>query len=171
MLVCKYKFNSTSYADLLPIFNDGYTGYTVTDDETTETDSNGNVIVTRTIECDTLPTYMRFGTASGGGNPTNFSNSLIEILDMNTSEITDMACMFNNCRKLTNITCNWDTSKVTTITFMFYYCQSLKQLDTSDWDTSQVNNMYATFQYCKGLTTIGDTGNWDTSNYYGCYVL
>ena len=64
MLIAKYKFNSTLYADLIPEFNAEFTNYVVTD-EATETDSEGNVIKTRVIEHDTLlPTLMRFGRIS-----------------------------------------------------------------------------------------------------------
>ena len=52
MIIAKYKFNSTLYADLVPEFNAEFTNYTVTD-EATETDGEGNVIVTRAIEHDT----------------------------------------------------------------------------------------------------------------------
>ena len=39
MLVCKYKFDNSIYDNLIPVFNDGYEGYTITD-EIDENDSN-----------------------------------------------------------------------------------------------------------------------------------
>ncbi|MBQ2409472.1 MAG: hypothetical protein II309_08580 [Bacilli bacterium] len=45
MIICKYKFDSSIYNNLIPEFNSGYNGYTVSD----EVDGN---IITRTIECD-----------------------------------------------------------------------------------------------------------------------
>ena len=53
-VICKYKYDSSIYADLIPEFNSEYSGYTITDE------IEGNII-TRTIESDKLPTLMRFG--------------------------------------------------------------------------------------------------------------
>ena len=78
-VIAKYKFNSTLYADLVPEFNAEFTNYVVTD-ETTETDSEGNVIKTRIIEHDTLlPTLMRFGRGGVNGESTtdNRTESLL----------------------------------------------------------------------------------------------
>ena len=58
MIVAKYKFDKSIYENFIPVFNDGYTGYTISD----EIDSENSNHVIRTIECDSLPTLMRFGT-------------------------------------------------------------------------------------------------------------
>ena len=82
MIICKYKFDSSIYSNLIPEFNSGYTGYTVNDE------INGN-IVTRTIECNTLPTSMRFGQVYVSGEvQQDYTGCLLEVLDMNTSELT-----------------------------------------------------------------------------------
>ena len=143
-IIAKYKFNSTLYADLIPEFNSEFTDYTVTDDTTTETDSDGNVIITRTIESDTLPTLMRFGnTVSNGTGDYAKQSSLLEILELNTSSVTDMSLMFYPCRQLITI-CNFDTSKVTSAYAMFSGCESLTTLDVSNFDTSNVTDMQYT---------------------------
>ena len=67
MIVAKYKFNPNTYANLLPVFNSGYTDYTTSDV------SNSDGTITRTIESNTLPTFMRFGEIT---SVTDRSNSL-----------------------------------------------------------------------------------------------
>ena len=57
---------------------------------------------------------------------------------------------------------NVDTSNVTNMSNMFYYCRSLTSLDVSKFDTSNVTNMYNMFNNCKYLTSL-DLGGWNTS--------
>ena len=108
MIVAKYKFNPSTYSDYLPIFNSEFTNYTKSD----VTNSGGTII--RTIESNNLPTKIQFGQSrfSGENGATNKSKSLLEVLDMNTSNIIDMGNMFRYCINLTNINCNWNTSNV-----------------------------------------------------------
>ena len=153
MIVAKYKFNPSTYADLLPVFNNGYTSYTKSD----TTNSDGTI--TRTIESGNLPTLMRFGETT---NVSDRSNSLLEVLDMNTSNLTSMYCMFGRCTNLTSIVCNWDTSKVIDTAAMFMNCSSLTTLDVSKWNTSKVTNMASLFLGCKALTSL-NLSNWNTS--------
>ena len=159
MIVCKYKFDKSIYENLIPIFNDGYTGYTISD----EVDSVNSNHVIRTIECDTLPTEMRFGKSGDFYISTNMTDSLLEILDMNTSELTTTSCMFACCSNLSNISCNWNTSNVTDVEDMFNRCYSLTSLDVSNFDTGNVTNMGGMFIYCSGLTSL-DVSNFDTGN-------
>ena len=154
MIVAKYKFNPNTYANLLPEFNSEFTDYTTSDV------NNEDGTITRTIESESLPTSMRFGETTD--TSTNRSKCLLEILDMNTSNIIDMSNMFRSCPNLTNITCNWDTSNVTNTGSMFNRCSSLTSLDVSNFDTSQVTNMNAMFYNCSSLTFL-DLNNWDTS--------
>ena len=179
MIIAKYKFNPSTYADYLPEFNSGFS-YTKSD----TTNSDGTI--TRTIESSSLPTLMRFGELSSSA--TDRSNSLLEILDMNTSNLTSMANMFARCTNLTSIMCNWDTSqvtdmhdmfngcgglvsldvsnfntsKVTNMRYLFEECPSLTQLNVSNWNTSQVTTMQSMFGYCSSLTSL-DLNNWNTS--------
>ena len=113
MIVCKYKFDSSIYNNLIPEFNSGYNGYSINDT------IDGN-IVTRTIECDTLPTLMRFGQAWVNGEvQQDYTRCLLEILDMNTSELTNCSSMFRYCINLTNI---WGLVKnhLNSLSFVFY---------------------------------------------------
>ena len=154
MLIAKYKFDSSLY-DLIPEFNSGYTGYTYTD----EVDGN---IVTRTIECDILPTEMRFGnTYVSGLGATNKSNSLLEVVELDASELISANSMFACCSNVTNVVLN-NFNKVLDMHDMFYLCASLISCNSNEWDTSNVISMFAVFSGCINLIEA-DVSNWDTS--------
>jgi len=93
----------------------------------------------------------------------------IDASGWDTSEVTSMEEMFNDCRALTLIRgiANWNTSKVTTIQKMFgvssYPCGNITSLDLSNWDTSSVTNMNQAFNGLTNLVTI-DLSNFDTTN-------
>ena len=162
-IIAKYKFDSSIYADLIPEFNAEFTSdlYTITD----EVDSENSNHIIRTIESDSLPTLMRFGRVYVEGETVtdNRTDSLLEILDMNTTGLTDCNYMFRYNTNLTSISCEWDTSNVTTMYTMFHNCSNLNSLDVSNWDTSNVTSMTNTFNGCSSLTLL-DINNWDTSN-------
>ena len=125
-------------------------------------------ITTRTIECDSLPTYIQFGDYSENNDRTN---SLLEVNYLDTSNVTNMAFMFTYCNNLTTLDANnWDTSNVTDMAYMFYGCESLTGLNVSSWDTSKVTNMEGMFGYydngdeIMALSSITGLENWDTTN-------
>lgn len=63
-----------------------------------------------------------------------------------------MANMFNGCYSLKTLDLrNFDTSKVTDISYMFFNCTSLTTLYLSSFDTSNVTNMSCVFRECKSL--------------------
>ena len=73
-----------------------------------------------------------------------------------------MGRLFQDCSNLTSIDLTgFDTSDVTSMSYMFYGCSSLTSIDLSGWDTSKVTKMDAMFQGCSSLTSIDLTG-WDT---------
>ena len=159
-LIAKYVFDSSIHNNCIPEFNTEFEGYFI-EDEVVE----GNNEVTRTIEsCDSLPTLMRFGRVwvEGETSTDNRTDSLLEVLDMNTSGLTSCYGMFRYCISLTSITCEWDTSKVTYMQSMFEVCQSLTSLDVSNFNTSNVITMGYVFNGCNKLTTL-DVSNWVTS--------
>ena len=155
-IIAKYKFNSSLCADYLPTFNKEFTGYIKTD----VTNSDGTI--TRTISHDTLkPTFMRFGVS--GSSATDREKSLLEVIECDTSEVTNMAYMFNSCSSLTSLDLsNFDTSKVTNFDSIFENCTSLATINVSSWDTSKVTNMAYMFNNCNKLTSL-DVSNFNTS--------
>ena len=83
---------------------------------------------------------------------------------LNTSGVTDMSYMFFYCSSLTTLDVSgWDTGNVTDMGAMFYGCSSLTTLDVSGWDTSNVTDMNSMFDGCSSLTSL-DVSGWDTGN-------
>ncbi|MBE6874558.1 MAG: BspA family leucine-rich repeat surface protein [Ruminococcus albus] len=81
-----------------------------------------------------------------------------------TSKVTNMSKMFYYCNYLREIDINgFDTSKVTDMSNMFYCCCNLKWLDLSGFNTSNVTNMKNMFYGCSGLQSFNISGL-DTSN-------
>ena len=83
---------------------------------------------------------------------------------LNTSEVTDMAWMFFYCTNLTSLDLShFNTSKVNSMYNMLGYCQSLTSLDLSSFNTSQVISMSNMFDNCANLRTIYVGDGWDTA--------
>ena len=95
---------------------------------------------------------------------------------LNTSQVTDMDCMFRGCESLAALDLSsFDTSKVTDMSCMFYVCASLTSLDLSSFDTSKVTKMGEMFSGCESLTTIYCNTSWSASHsddmFSGCNSL
>ena len=90
------------------------------------------------------------------------------ILDLNlsnfdTSKVTNMSDMFYGMSSLTSLNLsNFDTSKVTDMSHMFSYVSNLTSLDLSNFDTSKVMNMQWMFRNMSNLTAL-NLSNFDTS--------
>ncbi|MBR3472763.1 MAG: BspA family leucine-rich repeat surface protein [Prevotella sp.] len=97
---------------------------------------------------------------------------------LNTSKVTDMGRMFQDCQSLTSLDMShFDTSNVTNMERMFYWCSGLTSLDVSHFNTSNVTNMEAMFNVCTKLTSL-DVSHFNTSKvtdmilmFYGCSSL
>ncbi len=86
------------------------------------------------------------------------------ISNLNTSEMTDMSAMFYYCNKLTSLdVSNFDTKNVTDMSAMFGYCYSLTSLDVSKFNTAKVKDMSSMFYSCTALTSL-DVSNFDTKD-------
>ena len=87
----------------------------------------------------------------------------LDATHLNTSKVTNMNGMFYYCISLTSLdVSNFDTSNVTSMSSMFYFCQTLTSLNVSNFDTSKVTNMGGMFSSCSSLTSL-DLSNFDTS--------
>ena len=75
-------------------------------------------------------------------------SDLLEVLNANTSNVTDMKWMFSYCTSLTTAVL-FDTSNVTDIHSMFYWCTSLTTIPL--FDTSNVIDIRAMFQNCSNV--------------------
>ena len=80
---------------------------------------------------------------------------------LNTSQVTSMSGMFYECESLPSLDLsNFDTSKVTDMSEMFKGCESLTPLDLSNFDTSKMTDMSWMFYNCSSLTTIYCNSSW-----------
>ena len=94
----------------------------------------------------------------------NWFNNIrdIDLSNFDTSKVTNMSSMFWNMHSLTSLNIsNFDTSKVTNMSSMFYN-MNLTSLDLSSFDTSKVMNMRAMFLSMWSLTSL-NISNFDTS--------
>lgn len=78
-----------------------------------------------------------------------------DVSKLNTSNVTSMHSMFNDCKALTSLDLSsFDTTKVTIMYSMFRDCNALTSLDVSSFDTRSVTNMSAMFSACGSLTSL-----------------
>ena len=118
-------------------------------------------------------TQVVFDPSFAGARPTStiywffalFNLQSITGLEyLNTSEVTDMAWMFFYCSNLTSLDfSHFNTSKVNSMYNMLGYCQSLTNLDLSSFNTSQVISMSSMFDHCANLQTIYVGDGWNTA--------
>ena len=86
----------------------------------------------------------------------------MDLRGLDTSAVTDMRNMFAGCNRLTSLNVSdWDTSRVETMSYMFRDCSTLATLDVSNFNTSSVTDMTSMFNNCPFLTEL-DVGAWDT---------
>ena len=94
----------------------------------------------------------------------------LERIDMSVfrnCNITDSSSVFSTCKKLKTITNigNLNISKADGMSYLFYECNALTQLDLSNWDTSNIQYMIATFDGCNNLTEL-NCSTWNTGKVY-----
>ena len=95
----------------------------------------------------------------------------IDVSNFDTSKVTDMSRMFYDLRNITSLDLsNFDTSKVTTMNRMFSGMSNLTSLDLSNFDTSKVTTMNRMFSGISNLTSL-DLSNFDTSKVTTMYSM
>ena len=100
-----------------------------------------------------------------------------DLLNWDTSNVTNMESMFEGCSSLTLIVSYMDTSKVTTMERMFMGCMSYTSMDLSYFKTGNVRNMFRMFKDCISLRYVNldlfDTRQVRTFGYMfeNCYSL
>ena len=94
------------------------------------------------------------------------SLTAIDLTGLNTSKVTNMEMMFYWCHLLESITFGDEfiTSNVTNMTHMFSSCSSLTSLDLSNFNTASVTHMHYMFSGCSSLTSITLGDYFDTSS-------
>ena len=97
---------------------------------------------------------------------------------LNTSQVTRMSSMFQNCNKLTSLDLSgFNTSRVTDMSSMFGNCLNLTSLNVSSFNTANVVYMHYMFYECNQLTSL-DVSSFNTANviymagmFEGCWRL
>lgn len=83
---------------------------------------------------------------------------------LNTSQVTNMQCMFQDCESLEALDLStFNTENVTNMYGMFESCKSLKSLNLSSFNTSKVKQMEYMFNNCESLTAL-DLSRFNTEN-------
>ena len=100
----------------------------------------------------------------------------IDVSNFDTSKVTDMSRMFYDLRNITSLNLsNFDTSKVTTMNRMFSGMSNLTSLDLSNFDTSKVTTMGSMFYLDEipkdKLKTIYVNNDFDTANLTDTYLM
>ena len=112
------------------------------------------------------PTSTRFWF----GNCINMT-AIENIVNLNTSQVKDMAYMFNGCEKMLSLDLStFDTRRVTNMMFMFGKSNGAGGSDMAlkeiifggKFDTKNCTDMQQMFKRCSSLTNI-DLSNFDTS--------
>ena len=79
----------------------------------------------------------------------------IDVSNFNTSKVKDMRCMFCDCHKLTSLDLsNFNTAKVTEMGSMFATCVVLQNLYISNFNTANVTSLFGMFQNCHNLSRL-----------------
>ena len=90
--------------------------------------------------------------------------TIMDLSNLDTSNVTNMFVMFQRCEKLQNLDLSsFDTSKVTNMNAMFNNCYDLQILNLKGFDTKNVIEMQKTFQGLKSLENL-DLSSFNTSN-------
>ena len=103
----------------------------------------------------------------------------IDLSHFNSTKVTGINSMFSRFTELEAITFgdNFDTSKVTNMSSLFYGCSALKSIDLSKFNTELVTDMSSMFYNCTKLAEINlttfKTTNLKTTEYmfHSCYLL
>ena len=79
----------------------------------------------------------------------------IDLSDLDTSEVTNMSSMFEDCGSLTSLdVSNFDTLQVTNMSKMFNLCESLTSLDASNFNAPELTNITDMFSELTNLETL-----------------
>ena len=156
------NFNASKVANMSYMYLPIYSDNGDWSSDVTLTSSIKNVKPSFLIKTDDSKIEMM---SSGGSNASFIS--VLENLDLssfNTTNVTNMEKIFYWCSSLTNLNLsNFNTSNVTNMEYMFSGCSSLTSLDLSSFNTSNVTNMSSMFYGCSSLTSL-DLSSFNTLN-------
>ena len=156
------KFCENNKGNCLLIINDKE--YPISEYYTlTKNDMKNNEVEVKLIQIKPL-TDMSHMFYSEDNDPI-YLTEITSITNWDTSNVTDMSNLFNNCTLLKTIhdISNFDTSNLINISNLFYNCISLTSIDDiSKWKLDKVTNMSNMFFNCKNIISLSDISNWNT---------
>ncbi len=125
------------------------------------TDYSPNKVVTK-VEFDASFKDFRPTTTNSWFSYFEALTTIEGLENLNTSKVTDMSKMFYYCSSLRSLNLsNFNTSAVTNMSYMFYDCSSLTELNVSNFNTSAVEYMSNMFSGCSGLKEL-NVSNFNT---------
>ena len=95
-----------------------------------------------------------------------YNMEYVDISGWDTSNVTTMADMFYYCTKLKKIIGieNLDVSKLRCANSMFYGCENLIELDLTNWNPISLQRAWSMFDDCSNLKIIKNIENWQLPN-------
>ena len=166
-----YKENIVSaiFVDNNNVPNNATESWNVSEDK-----ENGLVMAWVVSNKEDSTKYDLYIGAKGGvianENSSYLFNYFTEIKELNfndnfdTSNVTNMNYMFQNCQSLTHLDLkNFNTDAAVTMRAIFARCSKLTELNLNNFNTSNVTNMRDMFYGCSSLTVL-DVSNFNTSN-------
>lgn len=109
--------------------------------------------------------YYYIGRREVAGSSGRCGNKYLRSLDLSnwdTSRMSSASYMFSGSLSLQSIDVgNWNTGLLADASYMFLECPSLKCIDVSSWDTKEIREAYCMFMNCQVLASI-DVSNWET---------
>lgn len=143
-IVAEYKFDNAVTADYLPTFYEGYAISRVFD-------TVADTITTRKVIATEIPSEMYF----------TGSTALLEVLDIDISNMVETRGMFESCSNLTSVKLgDKPTPKLISLERMFNLCKKLVSIDFGGLTTDNLEFLSATFSDCSVLTSI-PVSNWN----------
>ena len=79
---------------------------------------------------------------------------IINLENFNTSKVVHMGCMFNNCYKLTTLLQRFTTEQVKFMSWMFYGCEQLEEIDISSFQFINIEDTSNFLEGCYKLKKI-----------------
>ena len=86
--------------------------------------------------------------------------------DLDTSNFTSLSHMFTGCANIKNFNFlkNWDVSKCTDFSGLFFGCSITKLDFLEKWDVGKATTFLDMFKYCVNLNDIKYIKNWNVEN-------
>ena len=114
-----------------------------------------------TLDVSSLTNLIKCDNFSYIFSGLQYVKHIIGLEDWDVSKVTNMTNMFWNCKNFNSDLSKWDVSNVKNMAFMFINCINFNS-DLSNWNVSSVENI--SFMFCQCENFNADLSKWDVSN-------